>query len=250
MALNLGLLLGVGQPRLNDSIAAPRPRGRAAEAIYHEAGEHRQKGYRGERADAGAPKRADARVEIPHPHIDTRHSDEVSLRIIERCVRAHVAAHRLFHRLLIDGDLMPFERTAQRRVQGVVRHHDGIGRFSVALDVIQVVRAHDIVNSVLVEDGCVDVDDVGSGFVKFDERGQEGQVIRAAGLRLRLEQPVPVTIDQCRRNTGQLLELGSHRVQLCLPRGMPQVEQAQGGNHHDGASRQHPVQQRTVDTSK
>ncbi len=145
---------------------------------------------------------------------------------------------------------MPFERTAQRRVQGVVRRHDGIGRFSVALDVIQVVRAHDIVNSVLVEDGGVDVDDVGSGFVKFDERGQEGQVIGAAGLRLRLEQPVPVAIDQCRRHTGQLLELGSHRVQLCLPHGMPQVEQTEGGNHHDGASRQHPVQQRTVDTSK
>ena len=145
---------------------------------------------------------------------------------------------------------MLLECPAQRWITGVVRRHDRIGRFRIVVDVIQIVRAKDVVNPALVQNGGIDVDDVGCGFVKSDERCQQAQVFLTAGLRLRLEQLVPVTVDQRRGNTGQLLQLRAHGVKLCLPGRMPQIKQPQGGNDHDDASRQHAVQQRAVEASK
>jgi len=59
LRLNLSLLLGIRQPRLNDSIRGAAPRSRTAEAIHREAGEHRQHGDGGKGADAGASNRAE-----------------------------------------------------------------------------------------------------------------------------------------------------------------------------------------------
>ena len=115
--LNLRLVLRIGQTRLHDSIAAARSKCRPAQAEHHEAGEHGQYGEGGERADAGAADGADAHVEVPHPHVDADHSDEAPLRVVERCIGAHVAAHRFFHRFFVDGDLMLFEGAAQGRIE-------------------------------------------------------------------------------------------------------------------------------------
>ena len=72
----------------------------------------------------------------------------------------------------------------------------------------------------------------------------------AAGLRLRLQQAVPVAVDQGRRRASQLDEFRAHGIELRFACGVPQVKEPKGGYDQDDESGQYPVQQRTVHAPK
>ena len=75
--------------------------------------------------------------------------------------------------------------------------------------------------AITVEDGRVNVDDIRGGFVEFDQRRKQCEMCGAAGLLLRCDRAVEITVDQFGRRPRQLREFSTYRVELRLARRVP-----------------------------